>query len=71
MSVLQRETLKYNRENSDKVRENSEEQSSSDDESSTDSNADMENKNEVVKPDHALRLWNCSRLRKRLYLCPF
>jgi len=57
MSVLHRETSKHS----------TKEVSSSDSESSSDSNETSEEKSEV-KPDPSLRLWNSSRLRKKLYL---
>ena len=63
MLILQRETLKYNKEISKEAEKIVNED---DDENFTETNASTENKR--VKINHSLRLWNCSRLRAKLYL---
>ena len=68
MLILQRETLKYNKEISHKTEIIDNEDGSSKEENSTETKGGTENK--VVKTNHSLRLWNCSRLRQKLHLFP-
>jgi len=64
ISVLQRETLKYNKEILALEEQLNANESSTDECSSEDEDAG----NVDVKVNHSLRLWNSSRLRKELYL---
>jgi len=75
MSVLQRETLNYNKKMTDlEIEANFKDMSVADKKIAQQRMSDWSrtnfNKGDYWNLDHALRLWNCSRLRKKLYLCP-
>ena len=62
--ILQRETLKYNKEISNETEKTNKKDGSSKEENSTEINVSTGKK--VAKLNHSLRLWNCSRLRKKM-----
>jgi len=71
MSVLQRETLNYNKKMTDlEIEANFKDLSVEEKKIAEQRKSDWKRTNFNEKSDNALRLWNCSRLRKKLYLCP-
>ena len=71
MSVLQRETLNYNKKMTDlEIEANFKDLSVEEKKIAQQRKSDWKRTNFNEKSDNALRLWNCSRLRKKLYLCP-
>ena len=71
MSVLQRETLNYNKKMTDlEIEANFKDLSVEEKKIAQQRKSDWKRTNFNEKSDNALRLWNCSRLRKKLYLFP-